>query len=222
IKAGSESKTVDYILAAMGRRPNVESLDLKNAGCELDAKGLPHFSLETMAVKGSNLFIAGDVDGVRPILHESADDGRIAGYNAVREVTTRFKRRVGMAIGFTTPQFGNVGKALADLKDPVIGEASFENQGRSVILEENVGMLRVYAEAKTGKLLGAEFLSPRGEHLAHILAAAIEQGATVLDMLRAPFYHPTVEEGLRTALKDARGKLWPDAKAGLDLDILKN
>jgi pyruvate/2-oxoglutarate dehydrogenase complex dihydrolipoamide dehydrogenase (E3) component len=58
-----------------------------------------------------------------------------------------------------------------------------------------------------GKPVGAELCAPDGEHLAHLLALALERKCTVRDLLRAPFYHPTLEEGLREALRDAAKNL---------------
>jgi dihydrolipoamide dehydrogenase len=67
----------------------------------------------------------------------------------------------------------------------------------------NKGMLRVYAERSTGRFLGAEMAGPSMEHIAHLLAWSLQQGLTVGQMLQMPFYHPVVEEGLRTALRMA-------------------
>jgi len=89
----------------------------------------------------------------------------------------------------------------------VIGEVSFENQGRSRVMLKNRGMLRVYADARDGRFLGAEMLGPRAEHIGHLLAWAHQSGLTISQMLDMPFYHPVVEEGLRTALRDACAQL---------------
>jgi len=62
----------------------------------------------------------------------------------------------------------------------------------------------VYANRETQRILGAELIGPGAEHLAHLLALAIDQKMTLADMLAMPFYHPTIEEGLRTALHKAR------------------
>ena len=71
--------------------------------------------------------------------------------------------------------------------------------------------LRIHAERETGRLLAAEMCVPGGEHLAHLLALAVEAELTVADMLAMPFYHPVLEEGLRGALRNlAKGV----AKAG--------
>ncbi|HEV2220574.1 MAG TPA: dihydrolipoyl dehydrogenase, partial [Casimicrobiaceae bacterium] len=71
----------------------------------------------------------------------------------------------------------------------------------------NRGRMHLYADARSGALLGAELIGPDAEHLAHLLAWAIQLDLTVTDMLQLPFYHPVVEEGLRTALRDTFAKL---------------
>ena len=63
-------------------------------------------------------------------------------------------------------------------------------------------MLRVYGDKQSGRLLGGELAAPRGEHVAHLLAWAIQKQVTVFELLQLPFYHPVIEEGLRTALRD--------------------
>ena len=66
----------------------------------------------------------------------------------------------------------------------------------------NRGHLRVYAEPATGRFLGAEMAGPDAEHIGHLLAWALQNRMTVAQMLEMPFYHPVVEEGLRTALRE--------------------
>jgi len=71
----------------------------------------------------------------------------------------------------------------------------------------NKGHMRVYAEQGSGCFIGAEIFGPAPEHLAHLLAWAHQAGMTVPQMLDMPFYHPVIEEGLRTALRDVMAKL---------------
>jgi dihydrolipoamide dehydrogenase len=74
----------------------------------------------------------------------------------------------------------------------------------------NRGVLRIYASrSENGRILGAEMACPAAEHMAHLLALAIGQRLTVHDVLRMPFYHPTLEEGLRTALRAVAAELPP-------------
>jgi dihydrolipoamide dehydrogenase len=67
--------------------------------------------------------------------------------------------------------------------------------------------LRIYVDKNSGCLLGAEMCAPQGEHLAHLLALAVQCKLALRELLRMPFYHPVLEEGLRTALRDAASKL---------------
>jgi dihydrolipoamide dehydrogenase len=114
-------------------------------------------------------------------------------------------RRALLGIVFTDPQVAIVGGGFAAVagKPHVIGEVSFEDQGRSRVMLRNRGHLRVYAERSTGRFLGAEMAGPDAEHIGHLLAWALQNRMTVEKMLEMPFYHPVVEEGLRTALRDA-------------------
>ena len=204
------TKTVDYVVAATGRAPNVAHLGLHNTSLPLDERGIPLFDAETSRVGRSHVFIAGDVTNDRPLLHEAADEGRIAGDNAGRYPDVRpGERRTPLGVVFSDPQIAMVGSTYRDLEsdDIVIGEVSFENQGRSRVMLKNKGLLRVYADAETGCFLGAEMLGPRAEHIGHLLAWSHQAGLSIHRMLDMPFYHPVIEEGLRTALRDARAQL---------------
>ncbi len=212
-----ETGHFDYVLAATGRAPNVSDIGLDQTGIRLDDKGIPSFdplTTRTVTADGTSpIFIAGDANNFIPLLHEAADEGRIAGRNAARlalgSEVTPVLRRVPIGIVFTDPQIGIVGGGFHTLPAGsfVIGRASFEDQGRSRIMLKNKGLLNVYADPATGRFLGAEMLVPAAEHLAHLLAWALQNRMTVAQMLAMPFYHPVIEEGLRTALRELKGKL---------------
>lgn len=211
VHAGDEATEVDRLLLAMGRRPNVDDLGLENLDIELDSKGMPPFERDTLRIPGTSVFIAGDVTGDHPVLHEAADEGRIVGYNAVQESDHCFRRRQGLVITFSSPNIAIVGRSYESLvRDGVefeIGKVSYEGQGRALVMLENKGLLHVYGDRQTGKLLGAEIMAPRGEHMAHLLSWSLAAGITAQQALAMPFYHPVVEEGLRTALRDLAGKV---------------
>ncbi len=197
---------VDCLLAATGRRSNLDSLDLPAAGIELDEAGLPFFNDATGQIRQSHVFIAGDASGAHPLLHEAADDGRIAGDNAGRFPDVRaHPRRAPLTIIFTDPQIMMTGKSHQALSDCgcrfAVGESSFTEQGRSRVLARNKGTLRVYGEHGSGLFLGAEMLGPAAEHIGHLLAWSVQNRLTVQQMLDSPFYHPVIEEGVRTALR---------------------
>lgn len=164
-----------------------------------------------MQIEDLPIFLAGDANNHLPLLHEAADEGYIAGVNASANSFTCFQRRTPLAITFSDPNIVTVGASFQQLqnKSICVGQVSFENQGRARVAQLNKGMLRIYADSKNGKLLGSELCAPAGEHLAHLLALAISQSLTVWDLLQIPFYHPVLEEGLRTALRDLVSKLPP-------------
>ncbi len=209
IKSGSEKIVVDKVLLAMGRRPNLDNLGLEKLNLDFTDKKIPVYDDSTFNIKGTNLYIAGDVNADRPILHEAADQGRMAGYNAVREKDQCFARRTPIGIAFSYPNIASVGKNFASLKnrDLAIGEVSFEGQGRAIVMLQEKGLVRIYADKQSGKLLGAEIFAPNGEHLAHLLAWAIALDLTAPETLSLPFYHPVLEEGLRTALRQVVSQL---------------
>jgi dihydrolipoamide dehydrogenase len=203
-------ETVECVIVATGRAPNVRNLGLEHTSLELDARGVPLFDRHTMQCGDSHIFIAGDADNDLPLLHEAADEGRIAGTNAAHYPSVRpGLRRTPLSIVFSDPQLAVAGTRHADLEPGsfVVGEVSFEDQGRSRVMLRNRGLLHVYAEVGSGLLRGAEMIGPAAEHLAHLLAWAIQAGLTVDKALEMPFYHPVIEEGLRTALRDAQHKL---------------
>ncbi len=195
----------ELVLAATGRAPNVDGLALENTGIARDARGVPLHDAATLRAGASSIFIAGDAANDIPLLHEAADEGRIAGANAARfPLVVPGMRRARLAVVFTDPQIAIVGPGFATLaRNPLaIGEVSFADQGRSRVMLRNRGSLRVYAEPGSGRFLGAEMAGPDAEHIGHLLAWSLQAGLTVEQMLAMPFYHPVVEEGVRTALRD--------------------
>ena len=197
----------DYVLAATGRIPNLDKLGLENTSITLDERGMPSFDLFTGQVQGSHIFIAGDANNELPLLHEAADEGAIAGYNAAHYTEVRrFKKSSPIGVVFSEPQIMMVGQTYRELEqsdiDFEVGEIDWKSQGRSRVMLVNQGLLRVYGERNTGRFLGAEMIGPRAEHLAHLLAWSHQSNLTVSEMLERPFYHPVIEEGLRTALRN--------------------
>lgn len=207
------SEHFSFVLAAAGRAPNLAGLQLEHAGLVLDKHGVPLFDRTTMQCGSSTIFIAGDADAELPLLHEAVDQGRIAGSNAggFPEVESGL-RRTPLGVVFCDPQIALVGQRYSELvaQRHAIGSVSFDDQGRSRVMRQNRGLLRLYAELGSGRFLGAEMVGPRAEHLAHLLAWACQSRMTVTQMLDMPFYHPVVEEGVRTALRRLQDQLDKD------------
>lgn len=195
--------TFDYVLAAAGRAPALDRLDLNLAGLELDEDGVPAFDPKTLRCGHSGVFIAGDANDDRPVLHEASLQGELAGLNAARlpKLETR-EPMPDMAIVYSDPDIARVGPGFdAEAADGWRVGCS-DSVGRARVDARDPGVLRVYADAKTGALIGGELFGPDVEHLAHLLAWAVQLKLTAQAVLALPFYHPTVEEGFRTALRD--------------------
>lgn len=214
------TENFDYVLAATGRRPNIAALELENTDLSLNKHGLPTVDPLTLQCGELPIFMAGDANDQRPLLHEAADEGRIAGTNAARYPDIQpGHRRTPLSVVFSNPQIAQVGLTYSEAQAAcsecvIIGEASFRNQGRARIMGINEGLLHVYVRQGSGELLGAEMLAPAAEHLAHLLAWAISSRQTVSDLLAMPFYHPVIEEGLRGALRQAHDQLDPESPCG--------
>ena len=209
---GGPDERFDWLLAATGRRPNVDALGLEHTTLPRDASGVPEVDRRTGQIGDSRVFMAGDVSELHPLLHEAADDGRIAGDNAGRWPDIRVRpRRAPLAVVFSDPQIMIAGRSHRDLVDAKVafesGAVSFEDQGRSRVMRVNRGRLHVYGERASGRFLGAEMIGPAAEHLGHLLAWSAQRGDTVQQMLDSPFYHPVIEEGLRSALRDMQRAL---------------
>lgn len=214
---GVITEQFDYVLAATGRRPNIAGLELENADLALNDQGIPYYNRYTGQCGNSSIYIAGDSSSDVPLLHEAVDEGRIAGGNAGRSLRNPDDVRAGVrrtpiSVVFTDPQIASVGQSLESIRKActdcyAIGEVSFEKQGRAQVINKNRGLLRIYAEQGTGLLLGAEMFGPAAEHIAHQLAWVIQLRLTVQQVLELPFYHPVLEEGVRTALRDLNRKL---------------
>lgn len=209
VRSGEKEIVVEKIFASLGRSPNLQGLGLEEIGVELDDKGIPAYDPLTMQIGDLPLFIAGDVNTDRAVLHEAGHEGRVAGYNAVHQPAVRFQRKTPLGITFCDPNIAFAGQQLDKLNEAeiAVGEIQFGPVGRALILGKNKGVLRIYANRADGKLLGACMCCTKGENLAHLLAWSIQQGLTVFDMLKMPFYHPVIEEALQAALYDVLSEL---------------
>lgn len=217
VKLGATEIEVDVVLATMGRRPNLDTLSLEQAGIELDQRGMPIIDPETLRVPNTDIYIAGDATGQKAILHEAADEGRIAAYNVLSQLSGHSDQHYGsrspLGMAFTHPNIGFFGQRFDELnpENTVVGTYDFAMLGRPRVMQEYQGLLRLYADKDSKRLLGGEMIGPRGEHLLHQLAWVHQLQVEVADILRLPFYHPNLEEGVRHALRDLAKQLYGTA-----------
>jgi len=203
---------VEYVLVATGRSSLLDTLKLGNIDDSFkDIKSLP-INAKTKQLETYPIFIVGDAYTSTPLQHEAAHEGKKVVHNCLNyPQINSIKTLTPLGIVFSDPEMAIVGQSSKQLKDTgidfITGEASYEQQGRAIVLGKNKGGIEVYIERKSQKLLGAELFTEATEHMAHLLSWIIGEGLTLNDILEKPFYHPTLEEGLRTALKHARRQL---------------
>lgn len=203
---------VDYILNATGRKSLLSTLQLENIEPAFkDSDHLP-FDAKTNQLADYPIFVAGDAYTDSPIQHEAAHAGRKAVENCLNYPSSNpVKTLVPLGIMFCSPEMAGLGQTYKTLTehgiDFVVGKVSYAKQGRAIVNGKNVGAAEVYVDRTTRKLLGAELFVDHAEHLAHLLAWQVAHDLTVDQILEQPFYHPTLEEGIRTALKHAKRQL---------------
>jgi len=196
----TENRTIEMsgILICAGRVPDLEGLELQSLDIELTDDGVPEFDTDTLKVKDQPIYIAGDANDHKAYLHEAHVEATRAAEHALGIDLSR--KPVTFTIAFTKPDYAVLGN-IRD-KENTIGKASYENQARARMKGDNVGRVNIHAHVSSGALVGAEIFAPAGEHMAHFLYLAIENKMRAQDLLDLPFYHPTLEEGLRPALKE--------------------
>jgi len=99
---------------------------------------------------------------------------------------------------FTDPQLATIGRLERELDEADIkyltASYPFNDHGKSILMDANYGYVKVIAEPKRGRILGAEIVGKDAGELIHMFSAPLAMRATVFDLLRAPWYHPTLAE----------------------------
>ena len=198
---------VDQVLLCAGRESNIDQLNLEKLG--LDATGPANTLYDpcTLQINDFPIYVAGDVSSKKMVVHEAAEEARVAVYNAMHTEKKKLAKPA-LNIVFTDPPIASVGQSLNELDQEkcVIGEFEFSLQGRATLKGENNGVVRVYVNSRNDHILGAEMIAPGAENFAHLLMMAIQNEIPLHKLLQLPIYHPVLEEGLRQALVNAKSK----------------
>jgi pyruvate/2-oxoglutarate dehydrogenase complex dihydrolipoamide dehydrogenase (E3) component len=190
------------ILVALGRHPTVDGLALENVGLAHANNGLVE-THETQRTSHPRIFAAGDVCGPVEVVHVAIQQGEIAAKNAAAllkggEATHRMDYRCKLFGVFTHPQVASVGltegEAAAQGVPHRVATYPFNDHGKSLVMGETDGFVKLIAHAETGVLLGGAVVGPEGTELIHEISVAMHFGATAAQLAAAPHYHPTLSE----------------------------
>ncbi len=192
---------VDEVLLAMGRKPATRGLGLDAAGVSLH-KGKVVVN-DRMQTTQPHIFAAGDVCSPLDVVHIAIQQAEIAARNAAalvhgKAVEEKMDYRLQLFGVFSHPQVACVGASEEKLrKDGVAYLAAsypFDDHGKSMVMGETAGFVKMVADAKTGEILGACVVGPEATELIHEVVVAMNFRATVKQFMAIPHYHPTLSE----------------------------
>lgn len=196
---GEEKTAVaELILQALGRRPNIDSLNLEAANVEKQEGKVVVDN--TMRTNQPHIFAVGDVNGLHEIVHIAIEQGEIAGWNAMHPTDTQhcYDDRLKTQVVFTDPQVASVGLSEKECRKENVAynmaSYPFNDHGKSMTLGETHGHVKLLANPLTGIILGAHIVGPEAAELIHELIAVMYFQGTVYDLVRMPHYHPTLAE----------------------------
>jgi pyruvate/2-oxoglutarate dehydrogenase complex dihydrolipoamide dehydrogenase (E3) component len=195
-----------HVCNALGRRPNVDALNLDAAGIEQRENGQIVVD-EFQRTTNKRIYAAGDVTGPYEIVHLAIMQGELAAKHARGEDGLKpvdLENRTGVV--FTDPQVATAGLSLAECAeagyDVVAADYPFNDHGKSMLMEANYGYVKAWADRKTGRLLGAECVGKDAGELIHSMAVGISLQAQVSAMVGVHWYHPTLSEIWSYPLED--------------------
>jgi dihydrolipoamide dehydrogenase len=200
--------TCDRVLVAVGRKPNTECLGLENIGIKTDKRGcIPvneHWQTEVKGVyaigdviEGPMLAHKAEEEGVACVEYIATGYGHV-NYNAIPNVV------------YTHPEIASVGRTEEQLKEAGVeynsGRFHFMGNGRARALGDTTGWVKILADKRTDRVLGAHIIGPRAGDLIAELAVSIEFGASAEDIARSSHAHPTLAEAVKEAALAVAGR----------------
>lgn len=210
-KGRSLTRRAAHLFNALGREPATEGLGLEAAGVNTGPNGRILIN-RWQQTSAPHIYAAGDCCGPHEIVHVAIQQAELAvrhlaGVKGLKPVDDAML----LGVVFTDPQLARIGWRAQDLEAKGIAYLSasypFDDHGKSILMNATRGFVRVLASNPGGRILGAEIVGKDAGELIHCFTAAMAMRATVHDMLRAPWYHPTLAEIVTYPLEEIAEKL---------------
>jgi len=207
-KEGSETVVVDRILY-IERTASLKGLGLTSIGLDENREYLE--VNDKMETRADGVYAIGDLTGPQSkhYSHFSSEGGIVAAENAMG-LASSMNPMTFTRVLFTQPQVASVGLTPKEAKkaghDVVVGAAPYGMNPYGMLLAENEGIVEIVGEKKYGEVLGAHFIGSNASEMAGQAILAIQLEATLEDLARASFPHPTLSESLAEAARDALGR----------------
>ena len=191
----------DVVLISVGRKPNTEGLNIENAGIDLDEKKRIKTD-KNFKTSQSNIYAIGDVI-VGPMLAHKAEDEGVAVAENIAGQSGHVNYDTIPGVVYTTPEVASIGKTEEQLKELKIkykiGKFSFMANSRAKAIDDAEGFVKILADQKTDKVLGAHLIGPHAGELIAEIGVAMEFGASSEDIARTCHAHPTFSEAVKEA-----------------------
>ena len=190
----------DKVLMAVGRRPNVDGLNLEAAGVDYTRKGITVNDRFETSVPG--IYAIGDVTGGIMLAHAATYQGLHA-LNGICGLQDSIRFDLIPAAVFTMPEVATVGMTEEQCKEQSLEvrplKSFYRANGKAVSMDETDGYCKVIVD-NDGKVLGAHIMGAHASDLIHEIAAAMNLGATLQQLQSVIHAHPTLSEVLQSAL----------------------
>lgn len=201
---GPKEIQVEKILVAVGRWPNYEGLGLEELGVRTDLGRIAVNKHMETNIPG--IYAIGDVVGGILLAHVAAVEGIVAAVNVMGGHKQMDYSVVPSCI-YTSPELASVGiteeQAQRQGIPVIVGRSQFTGSGKALAMGENKGMVKIVAEAGSGKILGIHILGPQATSLIAEASLAVKLSATVEDMAETIHAHPSLPETLMEAAEQA-------------------
>ncbi len=205
------TRRAEHLFNALGREPNTAGLGLAAAGVRARENGQIIIN-RWQQTSVPHIYAAGDCSGPHEIVHVAIQQGELAARHAARIHGLKpIDYSLLLNVVFTDPQLATIGRLERELQEAGIhyltASYPFNDHGKSILMDANYGYVKVIAEPKRGRILGAEIVGKDAGELIHAFSGPLTMRATVFDLLRAPWYHPTLAEIITYPLEEIADKI---------------
>ncbi|MGO5059572.1 dihydrolipoyl dehydrogenase [Clostridium sporogenes] len=188
------------VLIAVGRRANISNLNLESTGVSIE-KGYISVN-DNMETNIKGIYAIGDCTGKNMLAHVASDQGVIAVENIMGE-NKKMDYKTVPACVYTKPELACVGLTEEQAKekgiDYKVGKFPLIANGKSLIMNDTEGLIKIIADKKYEEVLGVHILGPRATDLITEAALALRLEATLEEIITTVHAHPTIGEAMKEA-----------------------
>ena len=204
-------RSAAHLFNALGREPNTSGLNLPAAGVKVRANG-QIITNRWQQTSATHIYAAGDCSGPEEIVHIAIQQAELAARHAAGVGGLKpVDYSLLLNVVFTDPQLATIGLLESDLvargTEYLAASYPFNDHGKSILMDANYGYVKVLAEPRRGRILGAEIVGKDAGELIHAFSGPLALQGTVFDLLRAPWYHPTLAEIITYPLEELAAEI---------------